>query len=202
MATKIDLNKLDEISKIVHCRTKDFIFTEHMNKDKPECFQKITIQKCASAQDVVFLETDKEGSSVQINGILKKDLKKQADFAILLQKEETLYAYIVDCKSTLKSNRVNEAMEQIEDSVRLIKFLLLETLNHQTDLLDLRHFKPKGLILHIGLSKSFSKTDFGQNRSRNGFDLSQNGQYPITVKQVKPTSTHTFDDFLSYFKTA
>jgi hypothetical protein len=202
MATKINLNKLNDISQIVHCRTKDFIFTEHKNKDKPECFQKITIKKCASAQDVLFLETDKEGSSVQINGILKKDLKKQADFAILLQKEEILYAYIVDCKSTLNSNRVKEAEEQIEDSVRLIKFLLLETLNHQADLLDLRYFKPKGLILHVGLSKSSSKTAFGQNRSHNGFDLSQNGQYPITAKQVSLNSTHTFVDFLSYFKTA
>jgi hypothetical protein len=202
MATKIDLNKLNEISKIVHCRTKDFIFTEYQNKDKPECFQKITIKKCTSAQDVLFLETDKEGSSVQINGILKKDLKEQADFVILVQEEETLYAYIVDCKSNFSSKKVPKAINQIEDSVRLIKFLLLETLNHQTDLLDLRHFKPKGLILHIGLSKSFSKTDFGQNRSRNGFDLNKNGQYPITVKQVGLNSTHTFDDFLSYFKTA
>ena len=196
----MDFSKFKEVtSAVAKLESRQFVFEERKNKGQSGKFQTVTLQSIPKKENLIILVTDKE--CFKTGAFFKTPYGQKADFVLLEKKENALHLYVVECKSGFKFEDINEILPQIKGAIRLSKYWMLAALEADNKTInDCQHIHPKALILYTSLNETTHTTEFG-NGLFEGANYNKNSYFPLTVKKVDPTSTHTFDDFLSYFKT-
>jgi hypothetical protein len=198
----MDFSKFQEVTPAVDkLESQKFIFEETKNQGQSGKFQTVTLQSIPKKENLIILVTDKE--CFKTGAFFKKPYGQKADFVILEKKDDILHLYVVECKSGVDFQDIDEILPQIKGAIRLAKYWMLALLDADNKTInDCLPIRPQALILYTKLNNRFtSPTAFGKGLFE-GEDYNKKSYFPLTVKQVKPNSTHTFDDFLSYFKTA
>lgn len=135
---------------------------------------------------------------------------KDCDFLILHYQNPIINIYLIECKSTLTEAKKEYALSQIKDSYYPIKYIVKRVNDYFEYNLSI---ESKGLIFYTELpsiTKSNDNLETGglplPSRTEENFDAQDHnvgGKFPVYSKKVSGSHTiHTFDDFLSYFKTA
>lgn len=199
----MDFSKFKEVtSAVASVKSQQFVFEESKNKGLPGKFQTVTLQSIPKKENLIILVTDKK--CFDTGAFFEKPYGKRADFVLLEKKDNALHLYVVECKSGLKFEDINnKILHQIKGAIRLSKYWMLATLEAEDKTInDCLHIYPKALVLYTSLNDtSTHTTEFGNGLFERA-NYNKSGYFPLTVKKVEPISTHTFDDFLSYFKIA
>jgi hypothetical protein len=145
--------------------------------------------------------------------------KRDCDFILVDLKNNSLNIYLVECKSTILAvskdkntgkykTKKEDALEQIKHSCYPVEYILKLLNEHYNEEIP---FDFKGLIFYTQLKKRLGKSaetsglrlPSKEEKDFDAQDHNKDGKFPVYSKKVSGSHTiHTFDDFLSYFKTA
>ncbi len=199
-----------------------YTFTEtDIDKKNSNPLKEISISELQNSENFCFLNPKvlKTVNDCLFDGTF---YKRDCDFIFIYIENTSVNIFLVECKSDVlalkrdKNTGVDKtqkehALEQIRHSHYPAEYILKLLTEHFNEEI-LIHVK--GLIFYTQLGKrltqsaSFLKTSGLPlpNEEEKDFDAKNHnigGKFPVYSKKVSGShTTHTFDDFLSYFKTA
>jgi hypothetical protein len=190
-----------------------YIFTETEVQEENEVpLEEISISELQDSLSICILKPKElmKTSNFLFQG---KFYKRDCDFIFIYIENTSVNIKLVECKSTVLAvskgkTQKEHALEQIRHSYYPVEYILKLLKEHYNEEIPIDF---KGLIFYTQLkprlSKSFKNSSLPiLSKEEKDFDAKNHnigGKFPVYSKKVSGSHTiHTFDDFLSYFKTA